>query len=252
MECRPIRREEAEEFLSLLCLCFHLDSAHARAVFYNDPNLDLGTKWAAFESGRIVSIATTSSLEFGWGNAVGIAGVATVPTRQGEGFARCLLEKILIEASLPALLFAHRIKLYRSLGFEVVDEVVRGTIRESDFQLAPAALTKPEVRACYEVWSDASPNRLRRTDEKWRSWEWNFKACEPVGEGYICMEPMLCREAILTTPLTEWPVAPAAEWVGIKTLTEELAVPIRNMQKDMLVMARNFPAPPSLFMTDQF
>ena len=53
-EVRPIRTEEAECFLELLCSVFELDVARARSVFYSEPYVDLGRKWALFVDDAMV------------------------------------------------------------------------------------------------------------------------------------------------------------------------------------------------------
>lgn len=256
ISCRPIDDSETEEFLSLLCTAFGLEISHARSVFYTDPSYDLARKWALFDGGRIMSILTTSPLEFGWGKAMGIAGVATSPEATRRGLATRLLEAVLeageMQGESAAMLFAHREAVYHRTGFRRVEDVLRGEIKVCDFELADAPLSREEVAAHYAAWSQGSPARLRRTENRWNAWNWSFKACEPMGDGYVCIEPLLCREAVVPQALPEWPLAPGTEWVGLTAMTRSLDVPLKNARRDLMVMTRNFPAAPEMFMTDQF
>ena len=52
-------------------------------------------KWAYFRAGRMESILTTVPLLFGWGRAIGIAGVATRHASRGQGFASELVRETL-------------------------------------------------------------------------------------------------------------------------------------------------------------
>lgn len=252
---RTIRADEAERFLDLMCAVFGLDPGRARGIFFAEPLFDLARKWALFEDGEMRAIMTTTGLRFGWGRAVGIAGVCTDPTHQGRGLAAKLLEHVLADAEAvgegPALLFAHRTELYSRLGFEVIDEVVRGRIRSKG---APASSPVPDaqVRAAYEAWSAADRSRLVRDSGRWRYWSWTLRLCEPFGDGYLCAEPQLVREAVPGEGEDAWPVPPGTEWYGLRSVTEALAVPVSSPRSELLLMGRGVPGRPQMFMTDQF
>ncbi|MCW5937238.1 MAG: GNAT family N-acetyltransferase [Fimbriimonadaceae bacterium] len=253
---RRIKPEEADQFLELLCLVFALDLERARGVFFTEPLFDINRKWALFVDGQMESILTTARLEFGWGRAFGIAGVATRPTCQGRGYAQALLEKVLCTAELegegPALLFAQSEALYRRLGFEPIDEVVRGEIKgRADFP-DTETLQIPEVRKAYDEWSSRDAARLRRDEERWRYWCWTYRSCEPVPGGYLCAEPGLVREAVASAGLEEWPVPDRTEWFGLQKVTEQLGVPLHRSWPELILMGRGFPGRPEIFMTDQF
>ncbi|MER3495902.1 MAG: hypothetical protein C4320_03305, partial [Armatimonadota bacterium] len=176
-EIRPLRAEELEPFLRLLCQVFEVNFDFANSVFINDPMFDLARLWGLFEQGTMVSCLTTRPLEFGWGRAVGIAGVATLPERQREGRAGQLMERVLRENERagegPALLFAHRTELYEKLGFERLDRVVRATVRRTTADAPPAAVSA--VKARYDAWAARSPERLRRDDRRWAYWQWRSR-----------------------------------------------------------------------------
>ncbi|HZH98121.1 MAG TPA: GNAT family N-acetyltransferase, partial [Fimbriimonadaceae bacterium] len=132
-QIRPIEQSEGEDFLRVLCEVFDLDFKRAASIFFHEPMFDIDRKWALFEDGGIASILTTVPLEFGWGRAVWIAGVATIAQRQRQGLASELISEVLrhgaASGEAPALLFAKRPGLYESLGFECLDEVIRAQIR---------------------------------------------------------------------------------------------------------------------------
>lgn len=251
-ECRPIQVGEEEAFLAVLCQVFDLDQDRARIVFFNEPFFDLDRKWALFEDGRMVSILTTTPLHFGWGEADGIAGVATLPDARRRGLAGELVNAALAGSAGPALLFAEKTRVYEKVGFQVLDEVVRADIEVDMGQAETEALSVDEVQRLYAEWSAQSPERLRRDDQRWRYWEWVSRPCEPFDTGYICHEAMLCREAVVTGTYTEWPVMPGSQWIGLKSMLDVVPVPAGPPRHELWLMGRGFPGRPQMFMTDQF
>lgn len=255
-EIRPIRAHEAESFLRLLCEVFGLDFGRAHRIFFTEPMFDLNRKWGLFESGQIVSILTTVGLEFGWGKAIGIAGVATREDRRGRGLATQLLEGVLQKAQAdgeaPALLFAKEPKVYERLGFEICDEVVRapitGTPETEPFEVVEFG----EVQEIYNRWALQDPNRLRRDDRRWGYWRWNLRICSAFAGGYLCTEAGIIREVIVQEPTREWPLSVGTEWLGLSSMATRMGVPLRNPIHELHLMTRDTPANPQLFMTDQF
>lgn len=237
--------------MSVLCEVFELDQDRARLVFFSEPFFDLDRKWAAFEGGRLVSILTTTPLHFGWGEADGIAGVATLPDARGQGLAGGLVEAALAGAG-PALLFAERARVYEKVGFQVIDEVVRCDIEIDMHQAETRALSNDEVRHIYAEWAEQSPDRLRRDDQRWRYWEWVSRPCEPFDGGYICHEAMVCREAVVNNRYARWPVMPGSQWVGTRGMLDVVAVPAGPPRHELWLMGRGFSRKPQMFMTDQF
>ena len=96
-EIRPIKETEAESFLQLLCDVFQLDFNRAYNAFFTEPYFSLQRKWALFEGPQIVSALQVVPLEFGWGPAIGIAGVSTRESFRNEGYAGRLIQKVLRE-----------------------------------------------------------------------------------------------------------------------------------------------------------
>ena len=254
-EIRPIRRDEAERFLSLLCEVFALDFGRAHGVFFTEPMFEIDRKWALFENGDMVSILTTTPLLFGWGRAFGIAGVATRGDRQGHGYAGKLLCAVMESGrdrgEGSALLFAKNKELYERVGFRTLDLVVRAGLAtvppEPDLSYEPN-----EIKSCYGAWAAKDPNRLRRDDQRWRYWNWHFRICSPFQDGYICYEPGVLREALFSRPVQAMPLPADVQWLGLTSVAETLQIPINEPQPELFLMGWNFPAPPQMFMTDQF
>ena len=256
IEIRTILPREAEEFLALLCLVFGLDQSRAREVFFTEPTYDLKRKWALFADGQMRTILTTSALTFGWGRAIGIAGVATHPAWHGLGNGRRLLETVLerseAQGEPSALLFAHRESLYARCGFQTVDEVVRAPIETS---LAPEAGTElplEKVQAAYTEWAGRDLAWLRRDERRWSYWTWQMRRAEPFLDGYWCTEPSVCREAVPNCAAKKWPVPRGTAWFGLSSVAKDLGVPLGRAKSELLLMTRGVPTSPKLFMTDQF
>jgi len=253
-DIRPIREAEGERFLQLMCDVFGLEFNRAYDVFFNEPYFDLDRKWALFEGPEMVSILTTTPLEFGWGRAVGIAGVATRESKRGEGFASRLLQRVLRDSErageAPTLLFAQDRKLYERNGFEPLVEIVRGVVRGEPQEDDPGELLDPEeVEARYAAWANESPDRLRRDAQRWGFWRWNYRLASEITGGYLCYEPSVVREAIGTG-------APAAlagvEWFGSTLVADELGLEFSRATIELTLMGHRVPGVPQMFMTDQF
>lgn len=256
MEVRPIRAAEAEAFLHLLCNVFELDFNRAHRIFFTEPMFDLNRKWALFDGGEMVSILTTVPLDFGWGRAIGIAGVATMIERQGQGYAHELLTSVMRAADAAgetgALLFAHNPTLYGRLGFEIIDEVIRGPIVANPERDPFTLMDFQEVQSLYNRWSLQDPNRLRRDDRRWGYWRWNLRVCTAFEDGYICTEAGIVRECVKSLPATEWPLAAGSEWRGLASMANQIGIPLSAKEHDLHLMGRRIPGPPQMFMTDQF
>ena len=256
IDIRPIRADEAEEFLTLLCEVFDLDYARARSIFFSEPLFDLDRKWALFESGKIVSILTTVALQFGWGRAIGIAGVATAMDRQREGLGAKLLEHVLAESQKAgetgAMLFAHDTRLYTRCGFEVLDQVIRGPIVSTPETDIPSGMDLYQVQNVYNAWAEANPNRLRRDELRWKYWMWNLRICSPFHDGYLCFEAGVVRELVVSGPPPSWVLPLDSEWLGLASMAANVSAEISPVTVELQLMGRNIPAMPQFFMTDQF
>jgi len=256
IDIRPARDAETESFLSLLCEVFDLDFARAQGIFFNEPLYDPERKWALFENGQMVSILTTVPLSFGWGNAIGIAGVATKADRRNHGLAAKLLTHVLEESERrgesAAFLFAKETTVYERVGFKVIDEVVKAPIVTANRPYSDDTLDPERVHYLYDRWAEGHPDRLRRDERRWDYWKWNYKVCTPFLGGYMCQEGTTIRECLTNELQDAWPLPHGANWLGLSTMARHMGVPITNPKVDLLLMARNAPGVPLMFMTDQF
>lgn len=257
IEIRPIQPGEVETFLSLLCKVFELDVDKARPVFLGEPTFDLQRKWALWDRGEMVSILTTTRLDFADHAGIGIAGVATDPSRRGEGLAGKLLDVVCENAATEgegaAYLFAQFPTLYAHHGFEIVDEVWRGPIRVELQDLDPEPLASHDVETRYDLFAKEHPHLLVRSQMRWDLWNYRLKVADPVGErGYLVVEGDYVREAILPAGLDRWPSAHKLEWYGLGSMTRLLGVPGDLKRDGLFLMSRNAPYVPLMFMTDQF
>lgn len=254
-EIRPIRESEAETFLRLLCDIFDLDFQRAFDVFFAEPLFDIRRKWALFEGQEMVSILTTSPLEFGWGRAVGIAGVATRPERRSEGHATRLLQRVLRESERSgegaALLFARDVALYERNGFEALDRVIRAPLAVCP-EDGRDALEEGSVESLYNAWAEEHPDRLRRDARRWRYWRWHYRVAWPFTDGYVCYEPGVLREALFKGPVAALPLPPETEFFGTTFMADQMELPVTNPRVELYLLGRGVPGVPQMFMTDQF
>ncbi len=257
IEIRTIRETEVQEFLELLCQVFELDPARAGMIFRTEPFYDLRRKWALWHEGRMVSCLTTVPIRFAKFRAIGVAGVATEPSQRGRGFAERLLETVLEAAEADsegkALLFAKRTELYQKVGFEVLDEVVKGEIETSGEQVRHPGwleVKSEQYQKAYEKWSKEDERRLLRDERRWRYWQWSMKVPYRHGDSYVVWEAPRTRE--LLPPFVGLPDNVSREWVGLASLTERLGLPLRARETEMLLMGCRFPFVPEMFLTDQF
>jgi GNAT superfamily N-acetyltransferase len=257
-EIRPIVQSEAEEFLDVLCSVFQLDGTRARGIFFTEPFFDLNRKWALFEGGDIVSILTTTPLQFGWGKAYGIAGVATRASCRRLGYASKLLETVHREAAKDgetgALLFAKDVGVYEQNGFETIDAAVRARIATCpEIRSFPLPLENESIEGIYNQWSIEHPDRLRRDSRRWRYWHWHYRICEPFDGGYLCPEPSTLREVITNRNHRCLPLPAATDWYGTRFMADLLEIPLLDtVEPDLYLMGRGVKGIPQMFMTDQF
>jgi GNAT superfamily N-acetyltransferase len=255
-EIRPIEADEAPSFLRLLCDVFQLDYDRAYGIFFGEPLFELQRKWALFEGREMVSVLTTVPLQFGIGDAFGIAGVATRTDRQREGHASKLLRKVVQEAHrrgcVGALLFAQDTSVYEKNSFEVVDRVIRGPLAAAEEEILGSELSLDAVQSIYAAWAERSPMRLRRDRKRWEYWTWNMRVCHGSESGYVCSEGNLVRECVDMPSKCPWPLPLGSEWLGLESMTRQLEVPVLSARFELSLMGIGFRTPPEMFMTDQF
>lgn len=254
-EIRTIREDESEDFIKAICEVFKIKLDLAKNFYFSDPFYDLDRKWALFESGRMVAILTTTGLEFGWGRAMGIAGVGTLESERGRGLARRLLSHVLESAEAlgeaPALLFALDTKLYESVGFEAVDDVIQGLIKGSR-EFSDSEIVDSEfVHDHYATWQSRDPNRLVRDSLRWKHWQFAFRTAYRQNGGYLTVESGLCREIVPGVD-EELSDLPEVMWLGLRSMSDMLGLDIDGPEVKMKLMARGFKALPQMHMSDQF
>ena len=256
IEIRPIRRDEAVPFLRLLCDVFKLEFNRAHGVFFGEPMFDLQRKWGLFDDGALASILTTVPVEFGHGMGIGIAGVATREDRQRQGLARQLINEVVARSEengeTSAWLFARNQSLYRECGFREVDEVLHAELGGEVDNESRDLLSYPEVRRLYGQWSGRDPSRLRRDDRRWNYWKWNMRPSTPFADGYICHEGFQVRECVVETRNEPWRFLAQSVWVGLRSMSERLQLPLVNPRHEIYLMGRNAEFVPQMFLTDQF
>ncbi|MFM9872252.1 MAG: GNAT family N-acetyltransferase [Fimbriimonadaceae bacterium] len=256
IEVRQIQEDEVAGFLELLCEVFGLDHGRASTVFYSEPFYDLRRKWALFADGQMASILTTTPLDYGFGKAIGIAGVGTLEIHRNKGYGEKLLQIVLDDATANgephAILFAHQEVLYKRCGFETVDHVIRASINQTCQLPYTGMIPEAQVEQMYAEWAKQNPLRLNRDERRWRYWRYVFRETYPAPGGYVASETNLCREAIFNEPIDVWPLLPSAEWYGLRSMTKLLGVPTKDEREELLLMTRNFPDIPQMFMSDQF
>lgn len=254
IELRPIKVEEAEQFLRLLCKVFALDFRRASDVFYREPLFDINRKWAAIEKDEIVCTLTTVPLTFGDGHAIGIAGVATSTERRGQSLATQLIDEVMRAEEKKgggrALLFASKENLYKRCGFVTLDQVVSQPLPPGKKPENAKLLVREEIMPVYDVWARQDSRRLIRDPRRWEYWGWNMKTAYQQKDGYICYEFGRVRE--LLPGFENLPFADSADWFGLTTMAELLSIPLSDARMEMLLMGRNFDYVPQVFMTDQF
>lgn len=251
-EVRRIHAHEEPEFLRLLCTVFNLDRVRASTIFFKEPLHDFRENWAYVESGKILSILTLTPLHFGWGVTYGISGVATAESDRGRGLAGKVIAAAMDRPAASFMLFAHQTDLYDTLGFVEVDRVVHAPMNRTEVPADCPVLPTSEVIALYDAWAEQDPSHLRREAARWEFWRWSMRTTESYGGGYFAVEHNSMREALLPERPAMLPLHEPTQWTGLASLTERLQIPVSDPVLDMIVMGRNLPGQPQMFMTDQF
>jgi len=256
IDIRPIFANEAEAYVKVLCDTFSLDFRRVMSILFDPMFSDFYTKWALFDSGVVESILTTVPVSFGWGLGIGISGVATRESSRRKGYARQLLDTVHQtneNAGRPvALLFARDTRLYEDIGYVVVDDVVRASIKNIKIRRKVGPIETPSVHYLYNRWAEQDESRLIRDDERWKHWGWHLRTPTPCGDGYACVEGNVLREIIKSNQESLELPDRDIHWFGLRTIAESMGISLINPQRELIFMARNAPKPPQMLMTDQF
>jgi hypothetical protein len=149
-----------------------------------------------------------------------------------------------------ALLFARRPDLYQKVGFEILDEVIRGEVMGADGDESWWEVKWEEYQSAYEAWAAGDPRRLLRDSLRWRYWQWSMKVPYRREGSYVVWEAGRLRE--LLPPYVGLPVGAPREWMGLAGLTDRLGVRLGSREHEMWLMGYGFPFVPEMFLTDQF
>lgn len=256
IEIRPIREGEERLLVGLLSEVFSLDADRALPLFTSDPMYQRERNWGLFVGGRMVSCLTTRPLEFGWGKAIGIAGVSTLEEARGEGYAARLIERVLKESERagegPALLFCIDDRLYSSLGFEPLDRVVTARVRSNGGRPGMEEPSLAAIRERYDAWASRSPERLRRDERRWSYWAWKYRQILPIGDGYASLENDVVREVLAPGIESGMPVPEGTEAFALTYVIDKLDLPFEPLSVEMYLMGRGVPGLVQMFLTDQF
>jgi len=99
IEVGQARDDELDAVLRLMCISFEMPYRAARPIYYADPYLDSANKRVVRLHGQIVSCLSLVPAQCWIGPSVlpivGLAGVATHPDHQGQGYAGLLLRDTL-------------------------------------------------------------------------------------------------------------------------------------------------------------
>lgn len=215
-EVRAAEAADAEPLLGVLCAAFRLDCDAARPLFYQDPYYDLALKRVLTtpQDGIVACLTLIPATLVVRGAALqisGIAGVATHPAHQNQGYATRLLTETLRallhagEVSASAL-FPYSDKFYRRLGWETAARARRwvGTIgpfpadglprhfHRARLEEASDRLTLQRLRAALPP---AQTGLCRRDAQRWRvlemtaaAWQWHVYEDAEGCRGYVAWQ----------------------------------------------------------------
>ncbi|HLK55389.1 MAG TPA: GNAT family N-acetyltransferase [Chthonomonadaceae bacterium] len=163
IEAGPVREDELDTMLEIMCEAFEMPYAAARTIFYADPYFSLPNKRVLRVGGRVVSCLTLIEAQCWIGKSIvpmlGIAGVATLKVRRGRGYAGRLLEATLQDLRQQGCAFTALIpfsfRYYRKFGWELAGLAYR--VRVAPVQLRPSAEAR-RVRPATDA--DVEPLRL--------------------------------------------------------------------------------------------
>ncbi|MGH7336847.1 MAG: GNAT family N-acetyltransferase, partial [Myxococcota bacterium] len=222
MEIRSLRAPELEQAWELDRDAFHVKPAGREGFVRLDPARAIGT----FEGERLIALCFTHPLaqHFG-GRAVpmgGLASVAVVPDRRGEGLAtrvcRESLHAMRARGEVISTLYPASTGLYRKLGWEVAGFYVWHKLAPGALHALPAPERKAvrpaslavlaNLRACYDRVAPSMPGSLARDDAWWDRlagfWQPHsrYVATDERGEveGYVIYEQLDGEYSVLGGP----------------------------------------------------
>jgi predicted acetyltransferase len=181
MEIRALRASDLEPAWELDRDAFHIPAERREAMLRRDPERMTG----AFDGGRLVAMTHTHRMaQYFGGRAVpmgGLASVAVVPDRRGEGLAKqvctAALHAMRGRREVISSLYPATTGIYRALGWELGGSYVWSKLAPAALRslpaperraLRPASLDElPALRACYARVAAGTPGFLARGDAWW-------------------------------------------------------------------------------------
>lgn len=184
VEIGPIRPEELDRMLELMCDAFEMPYEAARPIFYADPYFDITKKWGLRVEGALVSCLTFVEVETWVGERtlplVGVAGVATQKERRNRGYAGALLQEALRHlrrnrVGLCALVPAAS-AYYEKFGWAIAGTAQQVRLSRKALPHTPktgsveAVQEKdiPHLCALYDACTRGKTLRLLRDEKRWR------------------------------------------------------------------------------------
>jgi predicted acetyltransferase len=181
MEIRVLRASELEQAWELDRDAFHVPGERREALLRRDPARMLG----AFDGARLVAMTHTHAMaQYFGGRAVpmgGLASVAVVPDRRGEGIGKqvctAALRAMRERREVISSLYPATPGLYRGMGWELGGFYVWSKLAPTSLHSLPAPARKalrpasvaelPALRACYASVAAGMPGYLARSDAWW-------------------------------------------------------------------------------------
>jgi len=176
-----LRASELEQAWELDRDAFHLPIERREGFLRQDPERTTG----AFDGARLIAMTRTHRFgQFFGGRAVpmgGLASVAVVPDRRGEGLAKrvctAALHVMRERGEVISSLYPATTSLYRGLGWEVAGNYTWSKLAPTSLQALPAPARRalrpgsvselPALRACYARVAASVPGYLDRGDAWW-------------------------------------------------------------------------------------
>jgi predicted acetyltransferase len=181
VQIRALRPSELEQAWELDRDAFHVPVERREALLRRDPLRITG----AFENARLVAMTHVYRFgQFFGGRSVpmaGLASVAVVPDRRGEGLAKqvctAALRGMRERGEVISSLYPATTSLYRALGWEVAGLYTWSKLAPTALHALPAPARRsvrpasvaelPALRACYARVAPSAPGYLDRSDAWW-------------------------------------------------------------------------------------
>jgi predicted acetyltransferase len=182
-EIGPVRQDELDAMLGVMCAAYELPFAAARPIFYADPYFELENKRVLRVDGHIVSCLTITEARCWIGKAVvplaGIAGLATLPHAQRQGYAGLLLTatlQTLDERGIGLVgLYPYDDLYYRRLGWETASTACHLSLMPESLPHFPESANvrpacpddTPHMQRLYDAYARERTLHAVRDEKRW-------------------------------------------------------------------------------------